>query len=296
MLHDSTLEALNFSLQSALESSLKITSAEPVSGGCINQAFKCQTNQNETYFIKLNTANKLSMFEAEARGLEALKDSQAFEIPNVIALGKSISQSYLILNYLALTRLQDEFLFGQQLAQMHSQTAPQFGFDTDNFIGATPQRNTWHDNWFEFFMQQRLDYQCDLLEDNQSNQKIRKLWPKFRRCCENLFADHQPVASLLHGDLWQGNVAQHGATVCIFDPATYYGDAETDLAMLVLFGSPSSDFYRGYESLKPIAEGHAQRRVFYNLYHVLNHSNLFGSSYSQQAFGMMQQIIQWDVN
>lgn len=293
MLRDTTLAELNRQLQRQVDQNLKITDIDSVSGGCINQALHCQTNLGMPFFVKLNSATKARMFESEAIALKTLEQSKTVLVPKAIATGKAGSQAFLILNYLTLESLRDGFLFGQQLARMHQHTSQQFGFEADNFIGATPQQNAWHDNWYEFFMTQRLQYQLDLLPVSSVNLELRDSWPDFVNACDKLFSKHAPEASLLHGDLWQGNVGQVGAEICLFDPATYYGDHEADLAMLELFGAPGDNFYRGYESITKISDGYSKRRTFYNLYHVLNHSNLFGNSYSMQALGMVQQIIGW---
>lgn len=293
MLRDATLAELSRLLQAEVDQNLKITSAEAVSGGCINQAVHCKTDSGQEYFVKLNSATKARMFAAEALGLQALQASNTVLIPGVIATGKAGSQAFLILEYLPLQGVRDDFIFGQQLARMHQHTADQYGFESDNFIGATPQLNSWHDNWYEFFMTRRLQFQLDLLPVNGPNQALRDQWPDLIQACDKLFSSHAPKAALLHGDLWQGNVAQVGDEICLFDPATYYGDPEADLAMLELFGSPGQNFYRGYESISKVSAEYPKRRTFYNLYHVLNHSNLFGNSYSMQALGMVKQIIGW---
>ena len=270
--------------------SVTIESHQAVAGGCINQGLQLHTSAG-SFFLKLNQAHLVDMFEAEALGLEALQHADQFVIPEPIAFGSSDNQSYLLMTYLDFTGPVNEAVFGRSLAAMHDITAEQFGFSSNNFIGSSRQSNRQHSDWFTFFMQERLEYQVRLLHDSGRGAELNSLWPEFVSACEEQFAGHQPKPVLLHGDLWQGNVSQVGANASLFDPAVYYGDAETDLAMLTLFGSPSRSFYDSYFSQQSEDPNRAARRDWYNLYHVLNHANLFGGGYLNQAKAIIRQII-----
>lgn len=176
---------------------------------------------------------------------------------------------------------------------MHRHTSEKgFGFDVDNTIGATPQPNLpWKEDWADFWDSHRLVHMMKLSGDaGLSKEKVEELRQKTRK-----LLSHKPAPSLIHGDLWGGNKGfckKNGETVpVIFDPATYYGDREADVAMTYVFGGFSGDFYEGYNDEWPLPEGHEQRRVVYNLYHILNHYVLFGGGYLNQAKSMIEQIL-----
>lgn len=277
---------------------VKIVSAQAIAGGCINDGYQLLTSAG-LFFLKLNQAHLLEMFAAEAAGLVELQKAEQFVIPEPISYGLVDQQSYLLMSYLEFSGRVSEDTFGQSLRAMHTLTRSQFGFHSDNFIGSSPQSNRQHDKWFDFFMQERLEFQLRMLHDSGRGSELNTIWPEFVNVCQELFGSYKPKPSLLHGDLWQGNVGQVGAKASIFDPAVYYGDAEADLAMLTLFGSPSKRFYESYYSA--VSESGADtdsddanralRRDWYNLYHVLNHANLFGGGYLNQAKAIIRQII-----
>jgi len=183
---------------------------------------------------------------------------------------------------------------GRHLAAMHQKTPPNslnrgFGWDRNNTIGSTPQINTWTSNWAEFFAEHRIGYQLSLAKRRggtfSKGEQLVKAIPE-------LLADHQPQPSLVHGDLWGGNAAfTASGEPLIFDPAAYCGDREVDIAMTELFGGFPSAFYRGYNEVWPLDAGYEQRKTLYNLYHILNHFNLFGGGYASQANGMIQRIL-----
>ena len=179
---------------------------------------------------------------------------------------------------------------GEQLAAMHRIGASHFGWRIDNTIGATPQINTWSDNWIRFYGERRLRFQFDL-----AARKSYRLQAKGEQLIEHLpafFATYRPQASLLHGDLWSGNWGTDPlSNPVIFDPALYYGDRETDLAMTELFGGFPARFYDAYAGAFPLDTGYAVRKTLYNLYHILNHFNLFGSGYGNQAECMLDRLL-----
>jgi fructosamine-3-kinase len=178
---------------------------------------------------------------------------------------------------------------GKQLAQMHKiESVSQFGWDRNNTIGSTPQLNPWTDNWADFFAESRIGYQLKLAKRRGGN--FVNIGDFVEVVRDNL-KDRNPHPSLVHGDLWSGNASmtKEGKPI-IFDPATYYGDHEVDLAMTELFGGFPNQFYQGYESVFPIEQGYSKRKVLYNLYHILNHFNLFGGGYESQALRMIKQV------
>ncbi|MEM8720967.1 MAG: fructosamine kinase family protein [Cyanobacteria bacterium P01_G01_bin.39] len=268
-----------------------IATTNSVSGGCINQGYKV-SSQDTTYFVKLNSASEVEMFAAEALGLQQMSATQAITVPKPICWGTAGSSSYIVLQWLNLGggNSQSWRSMGQQLAQMHRQgTSQNFGWSRNNTIGSTSQINTWMDNWADFFAQQRIGYQLKLAKRRGGNFPDTK---KIVEAVRNKLADRQPQPSLVHGDLWSGNAAigSDGAPI-IFDPATYYGDREIDIAMTELFGGFGTAFYQGYNEVWQLDSEYQQRKQIYNLYHVLNHFNLFGGGYAAQAQRTISSII-----
>jgi protein-ribulosamine 3-kinase len=167
-----------------------------------------------------------------------------------------------------------------------------FGFAQNNFIGTTPQPNAWKDNWPDFWREHRLGFQLRLAAQNGYGGQLQSLGEKLSDALPAFFAGYTPQPSLLHGDLWSGNHAYlQDGTPTIFDPATYYGDRECDIAMTELFGGYPADFYAAYRAAYPLDAGYATRRDLYNLYHILNHANLFGGGYARQAEQMMLRLL-----
>ena len=261
-----------------------------VGGGCINSATVLRDGDRR-YFVKLNDAALLSMFEAEAEGLEAIAQSRSVRVPRPVCCGSAGDSAYLVLEHLDLEGADARCLerLGRELAQMHRATRKQFGWQRDNTIGSTPQVNTPADDWVEFWREQRLGFQLRL-----AARRGRDLSSKGERLMaglEQFFRDYRPTPSLLHGDLWGGNVGACGGQPVIFDPAVYYGDRETDLAMTELFGGFSARFYRAYDEAWPLDAGYQVRKTLYNLYHILNHFNLFGGGYGTQAERMIDSLL-----
>ena len=275
----------------ATDQEFAIINTTSVSGGCINQGYKISGNDTK-YFVKLNDAAKIEMFTAEAIGLKQMSATQTITLPLPICWGTAGNSSYIVLQWLDLAsgNNADWQAMGRELATMHRQgIGKSFGFEINNTIGSTPQINNWMDNWADFFAEQRIGYQLKLAQRNGGS------FPDLNRVIEAVRAklvDHQPEPSILHGDLWSGNaaIAANGSPV-IFDPATYYGDRETDIAMTELFGGFSNAFYQGYNDFWQLDAEYQKRKSIYNLYHVLNHFNLFGGSYGSQANRIMQKII-----
>ncbi|MBH8553492.1 fructosamine kinase family protein [Nostocaceae cyanobacterium CENA357] len=262
-----------------------------VSGGCINQGYAV-SNGELTYFVKLNQASQVAMFEAEALGLEEMFATASIRVPKPICWGTASNSSYIVLEWLEMgggnTNSSQEM--GRKLATMHKATSNQgFGWKINNTIGSTPQINTWTTDWVKFYAQNRLGYQFQLARRRGGNFPKQD---KLLTAIPELLADHQVQPSLVHGDLWGGNA---GCTVSgepvIFDPATYFADREVDIAMTELFGGFPAEFYQGYNEVFPLDAGYEKRKTLYNLYHILNHFNLFGGGYGSQANRMIDQIL-----
>ncbi len=261
----------------------RIIAVESVSGGDINQAF-CVSTENERYFIKINDASLVDMFEAEFYGLSAMGDTA----PAPITAGTSAQFAFLVMEYLPLSpkNINDNTSSAElanQLVCLHQNTYSKFGWQRNNYIGSTPQRNNVHTDWCTFWWNERLQPQLDLSRKNIGGQLI-KYKDDIKQASDRLLSQHHPTPRLCHGDLWSGNKGfTSEGRAYLFDPAPYYGDRETDLAMTELFGGFSQGFYEHYYRHFPKREAYSPRKKLYNLYHILNHVNLFGDSYLTQA-------------
>jgi protein-ribulosamine 3-kinase len=233
------------------------------------------------------------MFEAEAEGLRELAATNTIRVPEVYECGVANGEAFISMEWINLetSTAATERELGERLAELHQSTSEQFGWHRDNTIGPTPQVNTTSDDWVSFFREHRLDFQLRLAAQNGYTGELQSLGKDLSDRLSELFADHVPEASLLHGDLWGGNWGVSNGEPIIFDPAVYYGDRETDIAMTKLFGGFGRPFYEAYESAWPLSPGHEQRCELYQLYHVLNHLNLFGSGYRQQAIELLRKLI-----
>ncbi len=267
------------------------TSRQSLGGGSINQAWRVGDG-GRSWFVKLNSAERLEMFIAEAEGLEALAAADAIRVPRPLCYGSHDGHSYLVMEYIALRGSPDPAEFATALAQMHKHTQPQYGWHRDNTIGSTPQQNTLCDDWIEFWRIHRLEFQLNLAQRNGAPARLIDRGMALAERCGEFFTGRTPLASVLHGDLWSGNWgADEAGRPVIFDPAVYFGDHETDLAMMTLFGHPGRRFFDHYNDHFSIDPGFATRKTLYNLYHILNHYNLFGGGYAQQAEGMIGQLL-----
>ncbi|HTY98347.1 MAG TPA: fructosamine kinase family protein [Rhodocyclaceae bacterium] len=246
------------------------------------------------HFIKTGPAAALPRFEAEVAGLAALRAAGAVRVPEVVSCGLAGGEAQLVLERLELAALDRAggAALGRGLAELHRTNGPRFGWPHDNFIGDTPQENAWRDNWALFYAEHRLRPQLRLGAGNGLPRELLAQGEKLAEKLSAFFIDSQPVPSLLHGDLWSGNAsALPDGTPVIFDPACYYGDREADLAMTELFGGFPESFYAAYRESWPLAEGFEARKTLYNLYHVLNHFNLFGGGYLGQAKRMIRWLL-----
>ena len=265
--------------------------ASPVSGGDINRAWRLSDGRHQ-YFIKTNSADRLAMFEAEMIGLNEIQTSNSIRTPGAIACGIAGQQAFVVMEYLELSGRPDPVRLAQQLAAMHQCTQDQYGFRVNNTIGSTPQVNSFDRDWPGFWQRQRLGYQLSMVRTKGFGNELYDAGMRLNEQLNHFFINYTPLASLLHGDLWSGNQgADSAGNPVVYDPACYYGDHEADLAMMELFGSPGQRFFDAYDDLFPIDVGYKVRRELYNLYHILNHANLFGASYVLQAKQMIASLL-----
>lgn len=289
--------AISAQISQVTGESFEITQHRSVGGGSINQTYMVSgqvssQTQERAYFVKLNQASQLAMFEAEAIGLKQMAASQTIRVPQPLTWGIVDRSAYLVLEWLDLggSNAQSWATMGRNLAAMHRVTSPAgFGWQQNNTIGETPQINTWTRSWVDFFRDHRLGYQFRLANRRgghfpQQSQLLDAL--------PDLLADHSPQPALVHGDLWSGNAAvTRAGEPVIFDPAPYFGDREVDIAMSQLFGSFPAPFYQAYQDAYPLDDGFPRRKILYNLYHIINHFNLFGGSYLSQANQMIASLL-----
>ena len=278
-------------ISQATGKAFQIEHRRSVGGGSVNQAYAV-TGGDRAYFVKLNQADRVDMFEAEARGLQQIFGSKTIRVPQPICWGAAGGSAYIVLEWLDLGYGDHQAWeeMGRNLAAMH-QTISQkgFGWERNNTIGFIPQINDWTENWADFFTEHRLGFQFQLANQRRGRfpqqDRLLAMVPK-------ILAGHNPHPSLVHGDLWTGNAAVtvQGEPV-ILDPATYFGDREVDLAMSQLFGSFPPNFYSAYNEVLPLDSGYKTRKILYNLYHILNHFNQFGGSYEYQANQMIASLL-----
>lgn len=280
-------------IESATGKHLQNANITSIGGGCINSAFRVD-NGDASYFIKVNSPHLDSMFEAEAHGLQEMRATDSIRVPEVICYGVGDGHSYLALEYVPLGSMRGRAysLMGEQLAQMHMAPQPYFGWHMDNTIGSTQQINDRRDDWLTFWQQERIGQQLRFAAGNGFGGRLQNQGEKLLADMDKLLDCHSPQPALLHGDLWGGNAAADDlGNPVIFDPACYYGDREADLAMTELFGGFGSDFFAAYNATYPVDSGYQMRKTLYNLYHIINHLNLFGSGYLGQAESMIDRLL-----
>ncbi len=267
----------------------------PIHGGDISTAVRVTTDERQ-YLLKISTRGLPGFFAAESHGLWVLGKAREVRVPTVLAQ-RDGEVGFLLLEWLDAPERPDRRVAAEQLgaalARLHRRAAgPDFGLERNNYIGATPQRNTWESSWVAFFRDHRLLPQITLARQNSylSPERERLLM----RVCDRLdtwIDDRVVVPALLHGDLWSGNwlIGPNSAPVLI-DPAIFYGDRETDLALTTLFGRFDESFYHAYQQTWPLEVGWQRRQTLYNLYHLLNHLNLFGETYGAAVDGAVRQV------
>jgi len=287
--------ALAASIAQARGSAYAIAAARPVGGGCIHNALELEGARGAPrFFAKVNDAQHAAMFEAEADGLAALAAAGKIRVPGVIARGGDDARAWIVLEWLELGALgaASGSRLGAALAAQHRVAQEHFGWKRDNFIGATPQPNGLGDDWLGFWRVKRLHAQLRLAAKNRLPSRMIDRGERLAADCEAFFRGHAPHKSLLHGDLWAGNAAALAdGTPVVFDPAVYVGDREADIAMTELFGGFPPDFAAAYREAWPLDDGYRARRDFYNLYHVLNHANLFAGGYVEQGARSIERLL-----
>ena len=276
-------------------STFSADSISTVGGGSINTACVLEGN-GQRWFIKLNQARLLSMFEAEAEGLQAMAATHTVRVPQPLCHGISGDQAWLVMEYIErggrASRNHGARTLGRQLAAMHRNTQGAHGWHRDNTIGSTAQHNNQQPDWATFWREQRIGFQLELAATNGHPGALQRDGERLLAAMDQLLQGHQPQPSLLHGDLWSGNADSDSAgQPVIFDPASYFGDRETDIAMTELFGGFPADFYAAYREAWPLEHGYQMRRSLYNLYHILNHLNQFGGGYAAQASEMIKRLL-----
>ena len=282
--------AIEQNITQVIGQQFSIKHKQPVAGGDINLCYWLSDYQHN-YFIKLNDKSRLQQFESEAYSLAQITQLKTMSCPNVIATGTTLDKSYLILEYLPFKKAtaKEWFNFGEQLARMHkTSTHGQFGWEHDNYIGTTLQPNGWQSNWRTFFAEQRIGWQLQLLAEKSI--KLGNI-EHIVDACHDILQHHQVTPCLVHGDLWQGNLGFNDDGAFIFDPASYYGDREVDIAMSELFGQLPGEFYQGYQGTYPLNNDYDKRKLVYNFYHILNHANLFGGVYIEQCKANLTRIL-----
>lgn len=291
MLTPPLLERIVDLLQQREQEPIGDYATRPVSGGDINTSYLL-TTKRRNYFIKtLSQPDAPAMHAAEADGLQALAQVKSLVVPEVLAVDGCGATSFLVLGELTLGAKADWRALGRALADLHQLTWSQYGWPQDNFIGSSRQRNMYHSRWSTFWWQRRLLPQLELTYNNGFGSELKRHVQSLQRASDELLQHHRFEPALVHGDLWGGNVGfVDGSRPTIFDPACYYGDREVDLAMSRLFGGFGEDFYGAYEAAWPLPAGHEQRATLYNLYHLLNHLNLFGGGYLPQCLQSIQQL------
>lgn len=282
-------QAIAEHINNELDSDFVIENKTQLTGGSINLAWRI-SGKGQQFFVKLNQREQAEQFDTEVLSLHALQQAHCIKVPNVVCAGQTIDKAFLVLEYLPFSgeTVQGWQHLAQQLALLHKQhDQAMYGFDWDNSLGSTPQPNKWQPNWSSFFSEQRLGWQLQLLlEQGFGFGKIDYLVEQ----CRQRLQHYQPPPSLLHGDLWRGNIGFTGDSPAVFDPACYYGDREADLAYTTLFGRFPEHFYKAYQELYPLDNAYTERKDLYNLYHVLNHAYLFRGAYLVQAQEMIKQL------
>jgi fructosamine-3-kinase len=289
----SLFQDLENAITTALGRPFILRNSKPVGGGCINSAYRLE-GDNQSYFVKLNRADLLPMFAAEAEGLREIVETNTVRAPRPLSCGTSGGQAWLVMEHLVLRpgRGDCDRLLGQRLAALHKIEQPYFGWHCNNTIGSTPQPNEQETDWVSFWAGQRLGFQLQLAKSNGYGGRLQRQGEKLLERLPVFFSDYQPRPSLLHGDLWGGNYsADDTGQPVIYDPACYYGDREADMAMTELFGGFGRDFYAAYRDAWPLDVGYPSRKILYNLYHIINHLNLFGGGYLSQAEDMIAQLL-----
>jgi protein-ribulosamine 3-kinase len=273
----------------------KIILQKPISGGCISDSSIIRVVSGKKYFLKINDNVPADMFVKEANGLKEIEKTKSMRVPLV----ELAQDNFILMECIEANSKQENFFedFGIEFAKMHKYTGSYFGFYEDNYIGSTiqiniPNEEEKHD-WVKFYFSKRLLFQFKLAEKNgYVDPDLRKCFNRLESKIDKILVDESENPVLLHGDLWAGNyIVDENGRACLIDPAVYYGNREADLAMTKLFGGFTKEFYYSYNEFYPLIDGYDYRENIYKLYHVLNHLNLFGSGYYQQALALIKSYL-----
>ena len=270
----------------------KVETSFAISGGSINQTHVLNLTNGQRVFMKQNPSPPTDFFLAETRGLKLLAQAKnGPRIPKPVAVQLVSCPTFLLLEYIESSSEDENFAeqLALSLAELHRISQEHYGLDHDNYIGSTPQKNSLEKDGIVFFREQRIDFQRQLAR--RSGLLPVTIDKEIDSLCDDLgkflnISGEKPA--LLHGDLWSGNYFPDSeGKPCVFDPAVYYGLREADLAMTELFGRLPQKFYDVYQEVFPMNPGYEERKDLFNLYHLLNHLNIFGSSY----LSSVQQIV-----
>ncbi len=297
-MNDLLVSALEDAVQAETGSPCRLTTVSPLSGGCIHSACRLTCEDGRNYFCKISSDPGTEMLERELEGLVALNQAATIRSARPLVCGSVPSQGkeFLITEYVERGSPRPGFSerFGRDLAQTHRNLpAERFGFHRDNYLGSTPQPNTWTSGWCDFWREHRLGFQLELSRRNgYSAVELQQPGSELMDQLQDRIGGADEPPCLLHGDLWSGNflVDEQGRAVLI-DPAVYYGSREAELAMCRLFGGFGAGFYRSYEEAWPLQPGASQRIEIYQLYHLLNHLNLFGAGYLSGCIDLLRRIL-----
>lgn len=290
--------SLEESIHSVFGNDAREIKRERVHGGDINDAYRLSLSTGEKVFVKTNSIGNWEFFRAESHSLLALRETGTIGVPKTLGTGidKQKGFSFLLLEWIeSMPYIKNYWeTFGHELAAFHRaeyKLCPaRYGFEEDNFIGSNPQQNSPMETWIDFYRECRLMPQIKMAEhylDSKTRKKIAHLLDRL-----DSYLREPAFPSLLHGDLWSGNVlCGNDGKAWILDPAAYVGDFETDLAMTQLFGSFPSAFYSAYSEINPIDKGYEERRDLYHLYHLLNHLNLFGRMYLGSVINILNKYV-----
>lgn len=288
------LDAINRRLEHHTGKCLNHPQLIPVTGGDTCQSYRLfDSNSRTNYFLKTQTLRLFDTLIGEQEGLRAIANTRTIRTPDIIGYGQTTTYGFLLMEYLPLKSTGKHDTLGEQLAKLHRHTHTHFGFSRDNNIGLSIQKNCYEKNWATFWREQRLQVQLELAYRNHFHTHLEPFEKALLEASDHLLNQHRTQPSLVHGDLWGGNKAflENGSPV-IFDPAVYYGDREVDIAMTRLFGGFDEDFYRAYDQAWPLPQGAKKRISLYNLYHQLNHLNLFGQGYLSDCVNSIKSILQ----
>ena len=273
----------------------EVVGSAPVSGGCISNTARVELAGRNPVFLKwsVTRVHPPALFAEEARSLAVIAETETVRVPRVLDQHSADGYAWLLLEWLepGPRSARSQALLGERLAALHRSSAEKFGWPADNFIGSLPQSNHAHDHWAEFWREERLLPQLALAGTRLSTKDRRRLEELADHTDEILGDVTGEPPSLLHGDLWSGNVhIMADGTPAVIDPASYYGHREVDLAMSRLFGGFSDEFYRAYQRAWPSGSGLEKRIAMYQLYYLLVHVNLFGGGYTSQTMSVAAQL------